>query len=427
MQPTLLELFAGGGLAGVGLRAAGFKPIGAVEYDADIAAVYAQNLGAHVQVASVCDVDYRPFAGVTLAHASPVCTRASVANANGGEEALDLAAADAVCRMLREARPLWFTMENVWGYREFESYRNIVRELMALGYQWRVEHVNAANYGVPQTRKRLILRARRDGRNVGPLPQTHCQGGRQAGFLDEGLSPWVGWYAAIEDLLDTLPESKFADWQLKRLPEHLKSCLVKSKNANQQFGDGRREVDEPATTVVAYGSAAHRPKALLVPGVLSGCDIPRQAHEPSSCVVGCSKTASPKAWLLEGKPLNYAGSLAVTVGLSPAPTVTASEPRHPKRALLIDGDGNRSREPTMLEAVDPSMTVQAWHGRRPVQMPRAWQETGRVVAMTPRALARFQSVPDTYELPEKNSLACKIIGNGVPCLLAQHIGESFLQ
>lgn len=422
MQPTLLELFAGGGLAGVGLRAAGFKPIGAVEYDADIAAVYAQNLGAHVQVASVCDVDYRPFAGVTLAHASPVCTRASVANANGGEEALDLAAADAVCRMLREARPLWFTMENVWGYREFESYRNIVRELLALGYQWRVEHINAANYGVAQTRKRLILRARLDGRNVGPLPQTHCQGGRDAGFLDDGLLPWVGWYAAIEDLLDTLPESKFADWQLRRLPaiitdaflmgvngEHgdawrasteptptivadhsagrLRAFLVESKNANQQYGDGLRGMDEPATTVIAFQSAAHRPKA-----------------------------------------------------------------------LLVDGDGNRSREPTVLEAADPSMTVQSWHGRRPVQMPRAmlvqesssldtrvadepsatlvsspralhakaWQETGRVVAMTPRALARFQSVPDGYVLPEKNSIACRIIGNAVPCLLAQRIGEYFL-
>jgi site-specific DNA-cytosine methylase len=39
--------------------------------------------------------------------------------------------------------------------------------------------------------------------------------------------------------------------------------------------------------------------------------------------------------------------------------------------------------------------------------------------MTPRCLARFQSVPDWYELPEKTSLACKIIGNGVPCKMMQ--------
>jgi len=46
---------------------------------------------------------------------------------------------------------------------------------------------------------------------------------------------------------------------------------------------------------------------------------------------------------------------------------------------------------------------------------------GRVVRMTPRALARFQTMPDWYELPEKRSLACKIIGNGVPCLMMQKV------
>jgi site-specific DNA-cytosine methylase len=44
--------------------------------------------------------------------------------------------------------------------------------------------------------------------------------------------------------------------------------------------------------------------------------------------------------------------------------------------------------------------------------------------MTPRALARFQSVPDDYTLPDANGLACEIIGNGVPPLLAKAIMES---
>jgi len=40
----------------------------------------------------------------------------------------------------------------------------------------------------------------------------------------------------------------------------------------------------------------------------------------------------------------------------------------------------------------------------------------RVVQMTPRALARFQTFPDEYDLPESKSLACRIIGNAVPSL-----------
>jgi DNA (cytosine-5)-methyltransferase 1 len=44
--------------------------------------------------------------------------------------------------------------------------------------------------------------------------------------------------------------------------------------------------------------------------------------------------------------------------------------------------------------------------------------------MTPRALARFQSFPDWYELPERASLACRIIGNAVPPLLMQRVMEA---
>jgi site-specific DNA-cytosine methylase len=47
--------------------------------------------------------------------------------------------------------------------------------------------------------------------------------------------------------------------------------------------------------------------------------------------------------------------------------------------------------------------------------------------MTPRALARFQSVPDSYELPTKRALAAKVIGNMVPPLLMQRIAEGMLE
>jgi site-specific DNA-cytosine methylase len=46
--------------------------------------------------------------------------------------------------------------------------------------------------------------------------------------------------------------------------------------------------------------------------------------------------------------------------------------------------------------------------------------------MTPRALARFQSVPDSYQLPDSNALACRVIGNGVPVLVAQAVTASLL-
>jgi DNA (cytosine-5)-methyltransferase 1 len=56
--------------------------------------------------------------------------------------------------------------------------------------------------------------------------------------------------------------------------------------------------------------------------------------------------------------------------------------------------------------------------------PRAWLSFGHVVKMTPRALARFQSFPDWYILPDKASLACTVIGNAVPPLLYQRVIEA---
>ena len=52
---------------------------------------------------------------------------------------------------------------------------------------------------------------------------------------------------------------------------------------------------------------------------------------------------------------------------------------------------------------------------------------GRVVAMTPRCLARFQSFPDSYELPESKTLAAKGIGNAVAPLMYQRILEGLTQ
>jgi site-specific DNA-cytosine methylase len=76
---------------------------------------------------------------------------------------------------------------------------------------------------------------------------------------------------------------------------------------------------------------------------------------------------------------------------------------------------------------EPSITVKANSGGK--EPCRAWLEQGRVVALTPRAIARLQTVPDDYELPAKKTLAGTILGNGVPCemvrrIVAATIGET---
>ena len=53
MTLETVTLFSGGGLKALGARQAGFNLVGAVEYQEDIASVYADNLGPCVTVGKV--------------------------------------------------------------------------------------------------------------------------------------------------------------------------------------------------------------------------------------------------------------------------------------------------------------------------------------------------------------------------------------
>jgi site-specific DNA-cytosine methylase len=75
------------------------------------------------------------------------------------------------------------------------------------------------------------------------------------------------------------------------------------------------------------------------------------------------------------------------------------------------------------DASEPSACVVATVHAKAAK-PRAWLESGRVVSMTPRALARFQSFTDDFILPGRAALACKGIGNALPPLLAERFVES---
>lgn len=338
----------------------------AVEYDAQIASVGAQ-LGGHTFISKAEDVDYSTWGALDYLHASPVCKEYSAAKTNGTEGEGDLSSAAAVVRCLEATQPRVFTLENVGAYQHGQAFRLIVSWLNHNGYMWHAEVLNAADFGVPQTRRRLILRAVRDA-------------------LLPTLPPpvkWVGWYAAIEDLIPELPESQFAPWQLARLPGELTESTLFS-NLKHTINDSvtMRKTDEPSSTV----TAGYRPNWI------------------------------DRAFIVDGQT-NDAGA-CITVRHSDAPmyTVSASCDRRPARAFLVSGGNSYT---PILAGDAPSFTLGASPSTATGH--RAWLTTGRVVRMTPRALARFQSFPDWYELPSKASLACTVIGNAWPSLMAKEI------
>jgi DNA-cytosine methyltransferase len=409
MTKTLATLFSGGGGFEAGAVAAGLTPIWGVEYDAGVAGAYARNFGPHCIVSAVEDVDYSTLQTPDHLHASPSCKTVSVANKERGETAEDIAAAEGAARAIRVLQPPNFSLENVWGYRDFESFRIILRALEESGYAFGYWHLNSADYGVPQTRKRLILLASKSHRPQRPQPSHAKNPSAQTDlFGSAALRRWNGWYRAVEDLIPTLPESKFAEWQLKRLPEMFRTALITEQYRESNATDSedrtphKFKADEPSPSVLAEHKGKFR-AFIAHPTADNDWFETRDESEPVF-TVKASAAGIPRAFIVDGKNTRTTTGEAMT---------------------LREGD-----EPIFsIPALDGSERHKAFVGGLPRSQPslipeREWLTHGRVVSMTARALARFQSIPDSYVLPEKNGLACKVIGNAVPALLAQRMVES---
>lgn len=393
---TIGTLFAGFGGVDIGAMAAGLTPLWAIEYDKDIAGVYAQNIGNHVTVADILDINPRDFTRVDVLHASPPCPNFSIAKSNRQESDTDIALGEKVAEFITVLRPPIFTLENVYGYRKAKSFKMIHDALKATGYQVAYWHLNSADYGVPQTRKRLMLVATVEGQPT-RAHQTHAHPEKITPLLD-GRKPWVGWYEAIEDLIPALPESQFAPWQLRRLSKNLLETL----DANGFAVDSKNS---------RPGSAARGENFLTI----------RKHDEPPWTLQSQMNTNHVRCFVVDGKVNDRGRTVTTRDGEEPFFTITTSHNSRDIKGFIADLTNPRKEGITTRDAAeDPHHTVRAIMYKA---LPRA-HVAGRVVKMTPRALARFQSFPDWYNLPEDKTLACKGIGNAVPPLMYQRVIEA---
>lgn len=170
-----IDLFCGAGGLSLGLEAAGFEPVLGVDTSADAMATYRRAFpNAKIEQRSIKEIDFRQWRGVDLVAGGPPCQPFS----NGG---LRLASQDArdmlpqFVRAVNEAKPKAFIMENVAGLLapRNREYLDAILEQFDGDYTLLPPRViNAADYGVPQRRLRLVVIGVRGGRVDFPAP-TH--------------------------------------------------------------------------------------------------------------------------------------------------------------------------------------------------------------------------------------------------------------
>lgn len=157
---NLISLFSGAGGLDLGFEKAGFNISMANEYDKGIWATYEANHSAQLikgDIRNIKDTDFpNEIDGII---GGPPCQSWSEAgslrgiNDSRGQLFFDY------IRILKNKQPKFFLAENVSGMlasRHSEAVKNIIQQFEDCGYNLTLTLVNAADYGVPQDRKRVF-------------------------------------------------------------------------------------------------------------------------------------------------------------------------------------------------------------------------------------------------------------------------------
>lgn len=160
----VLDVFAGAGGLSIGLAEAGFEPAAAIEFVEDAARSYAHRHGVEVirrDIGSLTDADLRSFRGqVGVVAGGPPCQPWSTGGRRRGD-ADDRDGFPEFFRALLAIDPDAFICENVAGLETgvtagyFRELLRVFREELRYDVNYRV--LDAADYGVPQRRRRLFM------------------------------------------------------------------------------------------------------------------------------------------------------------------------------------------------------------------------------------------------------------------------------
>jgi len=247
-----LDLFSGCGGSSLGILRAGFDLVAAVDSDEQALQTHVENMGRCEPVLhdlSDVDVSVLPEEArdPVYVHGSPPCkgfsTAAGKRDADDPRNSLVFSFIDWV----EELRPTVVSMENVPGMTSITN--SFMDEMVATyreaGYTAKWKILNAADYGVPQKRKRVFTVAWKKGWEPEgdwfPEPTHHRDGPIQK--LGGGkLEPWVTVWEAIWDLIltPTKEELELNEEQEERVREF----------RGDDFPDN---LDEPSRTVKVDG------------------------------------------------------------------------------------------------------------------------------------------------------------------------------
>lgn len=306
----IIDCFAGGGGASVGIEMALGRPVDiAINHDPEAIRMHKVNHPDTIHLTEdIFKVDLQKYVKgrkVALMWASPDCTSHSKAKGGQPRKRGLRILPWAVYKHAKQILPEVIIMENVeeiqqWGpldkkghpikERQGEDYKKFITAMKSLGYAFDSRELVAADYGAPTTRKRWYAIFRRDGKDIIWPEQTHFKDSepkwKQCGeFID-----WSDLGKSIFGRKKPLAEAtqkRIANGIRKYILENPKPYIVKNDEAvafliqyhgEQKAGESRGQLlSEPIKTIDTsnrYGLVTAFITKYYKTGIGQGCDEP---------------------------------------------------------------------------------------------------------------------------------------------------------
>lgn len=309
----IIDAFAGGGGASVGIEMALGRPVDiAINHDPDAILMHKTNHPGTLHLTEdIFKVDLQKYIGnrhVSLMWASPDCT--SHSKAKGGQprkQGLRILPW-AVYKHAKTILPDVIIMENVeeiqqWGPLDEnghpikekigEDYNKFISAMKSLGYEFDSRELVAADYGAPTTRKRWYAIFRRDGKQI-KWPEPECNRFGTAGSKPyKQCGDYIDWSDLGKSIFDRpkplaeATQKRIANGIKKYIIDNPDPYIVRNKEAlafmiqyhgETREGDSRGQLlTEPIKTIDTsnrYGLVAVFVTKFYKSGIGQGCDEP---------------------------------------------------------------------------------------------------------------------------------------------------------
>ncbi len=229
MPYNVVSVFSGGGGLDLGFVQEQYNIVWAVDNNENAVATYKANIGDHIICSDINSIDLASIPKADVVIGGPPCQSFSLA----GKRNLNDERGKLVWRyiqIIKQVQPKAFVFENVTGLLSAKNANGekIIDLLQTaftnIGYTLSTKIVNAADYGVPQRRRRILIVGLKDGKKFCFPKETHSENG------EFDLLPYV----SVKEALSDLPKASTKDnisLEYSKAPQCLYQKLMRSNTS----------------------------------------------------------------------------------------------------------------------------------------------------------------------------------------------------